>query len=210
MTTWDTQIKTLIDWTLQGANVWEATSRDLISQAMKEAQRIASERVQHLDEGGRPEPTRSQEAAESSGEGALFGADLSTIVEDPFFEQAINLRRHAEIGDPNSDVEPSRTILDETDASAIAGPTKIISEAAFSEPEQAKASASADLDIKMLSLNPDRAMVLRWVLRDLVSERKQWSQVNRVDVQTLVRVGFAEFHGEVPAVTKAGYTAIGR
>jgi hypothetical protein len=152
MAAWDTQIKDLVDWTLQGAKVWEATSKDLIDQAMKEAQRLASERAQQLDEDSSPEPTAPTEAPAQSGEVSLSSTDLSTIVEDPYFEQVTALESHADTYDTDSSVQQNIKNSKKKTDTETAGSTPAISVSTISELGQVGPASAPEPDIKMLSL----------------------------------------------------------
>jgi hypothetical protein len=147
MAAWDTQIQDLVDWTLQGAKVWEATSKELIDQAMKEAQRLASERAQQLDEGIPPEPIGPTDAPEQSGEVSLSCTDRSTIIKGPYFKQATALP-HADTDDTDSSVQLIITNSDETTAIESASPMRAISESAIPELGQAGPAAASEPDIK--------------------------------------------------------------
>jgi hypothetical protein len=54
----------------------------------------------------------------------------------------------------------------------------------------------------------DRAISLRWVLRDIKNNRLNWSPVAQYDLQILIIMGLVEMRNDVPILTNAGANAI--
>jgi hypothetical protein len=54
----------------------------------------------------------------------------------------------------------------------------------------------------------DRAIHLRWVLRDIVGKRTKLSPVSPDDLRTLIEMGLVEMRGEIPVLTHAGDRAL--
>ena len=54
----------------------------------------------------------------------------------------------------------------------------------------------------------DRAISLRWTLRDILAKRTKFLSVDDADLQLLVDMGLVEMHDGEPALTSAGVTAI--
>jgi hypothetical protein len=50
----------------------------------------------------------------------------------------------------------------------------------------------------------DRAIILRWVLRDIKGGRLKWSPVNQRDLRTLIDLGLVEIRDDKPVLTNAG------
>ena len=54
----------------------------------------------------------------------------------------------------------------------------------------------------------DRAIHLRWVLRDIVGKRTKLSPVSPDDLRTLIEMGLVEMRDEIPVLTHAGDRAL--
>ena len=54
----------------------------------------------------------------------------------------------------------------------------------------------------------ERAIALRWALRDILGNRLKLSPVRDDDLRTLIDLGFVEMRDEVPVVTPAGLAAL--
>jgi hypothetical protein len=63
-------------------------------------------------------------------------------------------------------------------------------------------------DIDTAPEDRDRAIVLRWALRDIKGERLKWSPVDQHDLQTLIDLGLVEIMDERPVLTNVGVGAI--
>jgi hypothetical protein len=84
-----------------------------------------------------------------------------------------------------------------------------------SSPSEAKEEQQAALmtailkpSISTASADRDRGIALRWLLRDIRSNRLQWSPVSPEDLQTLIELGLVEMCENTPVLTKAGIAAI--
>jgi hypothetical protein len=62
--------------------------------------------------------------------------------------------------------------------------------------------------IRTRSADPDRAMGLRWVLRDIAANRLKLSPVSELDLQDLIEMKLVELRDGIPHLTSAGVTAI--
>jgi hypothetical protein len=58
-------------------------------------------------------------------------------------------------------------------------------------------------------LGLERAMHLRWVLRDIMGKRTKLSPARPDDLRTLIGMGLVEMLGDIPALTHAGERALG-
>ena len=62
-------------------------------------------------------------------------------------------------------------------------------------------SPFADFDL-------ERAIALRWTLRDIKAKRLKLSPVGDSDLKTLIDVGMVEMRDDVPVLTNAGHDAL--
>jgi hypothetical protein len=69
--------------------------------------------------------------------------------------------------------------------------------------------AIVEPDIYTVRADRDRAVALRWVLRDIRSNRLNWSSVTQYDLQILTIMGLVEMRDDSPVLTNAGVSAIG-
>jgi hypothetical protein len=58
------------------------------------------------------------------------------------------------------------------------------------------------------SLGVENAIRLRWVLRDIRSNRLKWTPASPEDVRTLINMGYVEMKGDNPVVTALGLSEI--
>jgi hypothetical protein len=68
--------------------------------------------------------------------------------------------------------------------------------------------AIVEPDIYTAPTNRDRAIVLRWVLRDIKANRLNLSPVDQRDLLDLIDMGLVEIRNDVPLLTSAGDNAI--
>jgi hypothetical protein len=76
------------------------------------------------------------------------------------------------------------------------------------EPKSALLLAIVEPDIYTARTDRDRAVALRWVLRDIKNNRLKWSPVNENDLRTLIEMGLVEVLNDTPVLTNAGVNAI--
>ena len=62
-------------------------------------------------------------------------------------------------------------------------------------------SPFADLDL-------ERAIALRWTLRDIKAKRLKMSPVSENDLRKLLELGLVEVRDDVPVLTNAGHDAL--
>lgn len=62
--------------------------------------------------------------------------------------------------------------------------------------------------VRTISADGDRAMRLRWVLRDIAANRLKLSPVSELDLQDLVEIKLVELRDGIPHLTIAGETTI--
>jgi hypothetical protein len=58
------------------------------------------------------------------------------------------------------------------------------------------------------NLESERAIALRWALRDIRGDRLKLSPVKEADLQSLIDLGFVEMKDDSPVVTEAGLAAL--
>jgi len=68
--------------------------------------------------------------------------------------------------------------------------------------------ALVEPDIDTAPADRERAIVLRWVLRDIKANRLRLSPVNQRDLRDLTDMGLVEVRNETPVLTNAGAGAI--
>jgi hypothetical protein len=54
----------------------------------------------------------------------------------------------------------------------------------------------------------ERAIALRWTLRDIKAKRLKLSPVSDSDLKTLIDLGLVEMRDDVPVLTNAGHDAL--
>lgn len=54
----------------------------------------------------------------------------------------------------------------------------------------------------------ERAIALRWTLRDIKAKRLKFSPVGATDLTLLTELGLIETSDEIPALTQAGHDAL--
>ena len=57
-------------------------------------------------------------------------------------------------------------------------------------------------------LSLERAIALRWTLRDIKAGRLKLSPVSESDLTTLIDIGLVELQEDAPVLTAAGHTAL--
>jgi hypothetical protein len=68
--------------------------------------------------------------------------------------------------------------------------------------------AIVEPDIYTARADRNRAIDLRWVLRDIKSNRLKWSPVNPHDLRMLTIMGLVEMRDDAPVLTSAGFSVI--
>jgi hypothetical protein len=75
-------------------------------------------------------------------------------------------------------------------------------------PEPALLVAIKQMDYRTAAGDRERAIALRWVLRDILGRRLKLSPVSNEDLQTLVAFGLLEMRSDLPTLTEAGLGVI--
>jgi hypothetical protein len=63
-------------------------------------------------------------------------------------------------------------------------------------------------DRPFANLELEKAIALRWALRDIVAKRLKLTPLKQDDLQTLVELGLIEVRDGVPVVTQTGFEAL--
>jgi hypothetical protein len=63
-------------------------------------------------------------------------------------------------------------------------------------------------DRPLARLELERAIALRWAMRDIIANRLKLTPVRDEDLRTLVELGFVEMRDDAPVVTQAGIAAL--
>jgi hypothetical protein len=99
--------------------------------------------------------------------------------------------------------------MDDVSALPVIVPVASISaEARTEEPKSALLMAIVTPDIYTTQVDRDRAIALRWVLRDIKTNRLKWWPVNQYDLRDLIDMGLVEMRNDAPVLTNAGVNAI--
>jgi hypothetical protein len=63
-------------------------------------------------------------------------------------------------------------------------------------------------DRPLANFDLEKAIALRWALRDIVAKRLKLAPLKQDDLQTLIELGFVELRDGVPVVTQSGLAAL--
>jgi hypothetical protein len=75
-------------------------------------------------------------------------------------------------------------------------------------PQPALLTTIGKANVHVATIDRDRAIALRWALRDIRGKRLKWSPIGQNDLQTLSQLGLVEVQDGVPVLTHAGAGAI--
>jgi hypothetical protein len=93
---------------------------------------------------------------------------------------------------------------------SLSGPptSSATAEAKRGEHKSTLLMAIVEPDIYTARADRDRAVALRWVLRDIKNNRLKWSPVGQDDLRILIEMGLVEMRDSAPKLTNAGASAI--
>jgi hypothetical protein len=127
---------------------------------------------------------------------AALIASISTTVEEP-------------VARPSSTIVAGTKPITGSDLPAVAPAVSSISaETLTAEPKSALLMAIVEPDIYTARADRDRAVALRWVLRDIKNNRLKGSPVDQDDLRILIEMGLVEMRDSAPMLTNAGVSAI--
>jgi hypothetical protein len=84
----------------------------------------------------------------------------------------------------------------------------ILAEARKGEPRSPLEKAITGPDIDASRPDRDRAIAVRWVLRDIRGNRLKWSPPREHDLKVLIEFDLVEMRDGLPQLTSAGVSAI--
>jgi hypothetical protein len=123
-------------------------------------------------------------------------ASISAAVEQP-------------VARPSSAIAADTKPVAGSELAAVAPAVSSVSaETLTAEPKSALLRAIVEPDIYTARADRDRAVGLRWVLRDIKNHRLKWSPVDQDDLRILIELGLVEMRDGAPMLTNAGVSAI--
>jgi hypothetical protein len=218
----------LINWTVQEAQYLKSKPREpeSIDDGIPSLDAFLAMMESELAKGQEPAQSDSAGAAESQ-IGVAQRADEAL----PHYK-AIGVTGAAEAASPASAQVVSSTLKEEQPVRIISSPTSIsvtdvqvvgaphdapaVPEAAPSTSPEAQNGAPApallmalkQTDYRTARADRERAIVLRWALRDILGKRLKLSPISHDDLQTLMAFGLVEMQGDSPTLTQAGLGVI--
>jgi len=176
----------LVDWTIQEAQHLKAERREP-SDVNDKSPLDKLLAVLEREPAGRTDP---------DGPAALIAPGIHLTVEEP-------------VARPSREAVSATKPVTMSDPPAVAPAVSSNSaDARTEEPKSALLMAIVAPDIYTARADRDRAVALRWVLRDIKNNRLKWSPVNQDDLRTLIEMGLVEMRDDAPVLTNAGVSAI--
>jgi hypothetical protein len=175
----------LVDWTIQEAQHLKVERREP-SEVNDKSSLGKLLAVLEREPAGRADP---------EGPVALI-AGIPPTVEEP-------------VARPSGEIVAATKPVTASDLPAVAPVVSSISaETLTAEPKSALLMAIVEPDIYTARADRDRAVALRWVLRDIKNNRLKWSPVDQDDLRILIEMGLVEMRDGAPMLTNAGVSAI--
>ena len=175
---------------------------DLVNWTMRAAKQLRPEHHMHGDiKGSSPlsgilQGVLEGERGEPSSEG-IQAADFNSVqlTEDPIASPP---------SEPADGRKPDTASYLITDTQA----TPLAPADGQASPMSPLMKAIVDPDIYTAPADRDRAIVLRWVLRDIKANRLKLSPIDQRDLRELIDLGLVEMQNDAPVLTSAGVNAI--
>jgi hypothetical protein len=182
------------------------TEIDLIDWTIQEAQHLKDGRREPSDLDDGPSLEKILTVLEREPAGPTKPEDpVAQIASAPSIQMAIE----EPIGRPPSQAVAAPNTDDVSDLPPAAPAASSISaEALTEEPKSALLMAIVAPDIYTAQVDRDRAIALRWVLRDIKNNRLKWWPVNQHDLRDLIDMELVEMRNDAPVLTNAGVNAI--
>ena len=175
----------LVDWTIQEAQQLKAERREP-SDVHDKSSLDKLLGVLEREPAGRTDP---------EGPVALI-AGMPPTVEEP-------------VARPSGETVATTRPVTGSDLPAVAPAVSSISaETLAEEPKSALLMAVVEPDIYTARADRDRAVALRWVLRDIKNDRLKGSPVSQHDLRILIEMGLVEMRSDAPVLTNVGVSAI--
>ena len=179
------------------------TEIDLVDWTMQEARHLKADRHEPSDVNEKSSIDKliavfeREPVARTDPEGPVaLIAGIPPTVEEP-------------VARPSSETVAAIQPVTGSDLPAVAPAVSSISaEALTAEPKAALLMAIVEPDIYTARADRDRAVALRWVLRDIKNNRLKWWPVDQDDLRTLIEMGLVEMRNDAPVLTNAGFSAI--
>jgi hypothetical protein len=179
------------------------TNLDLIDWTLQEARQLSPEHHMPSELEAKPSLSKLLLLEVLEGERAEPSAHetISRIVDPPGIKldtENLTARPTSEVvaGPKPHTVSKSTQVAPSISPDVLGAPKSLLLKAIV-EPDQHTAPGDRD-----------RAITLRWALRDINSNRLKWSPVNQHDLRDLIDMGLVEMHDDAPVLTNAGVGAI--
>lgn len=179
------------------------TNLDLVNWTMHEARQLSPEHHMHSEiEGSHSLDNLLLEVLEGE-RGKPSSEDIRVVS-----IRSVQLTYGSPTADPPSDVteEPKPETAFCLPAYTRAAPSAPADAQAV--PMSALLKAIVEPDIYTAPIDRDRAIVLRWVLRDIKGNRLKWSPVDPYNLRELIDMGLVEMRNDAPVLTNAGVNAV--
>lgn len=175
------------------------TNIDLIDWTLQEAQQLRSEEARY------PEAPSSLSKLLS----VLEGDHMGPRQNEPT-AQAISVPHQSAPADHTTAGEPialeERHVPDLPVVAAVEEP-RLETLPATEKSKSALLMAIIEPTIYTEQVYRERAIALRWTLRDIKANRLNWSPISQDDLQTLIDLGLVEIFRDEPVLTNAGLRA---
>jgi len=173
---------------------------DLIDWTIQEAQHLKVERRESRDLDGAPLLNKLLTVLEREPLGETnTEAPVAQIADAPGMQTTIE--------EPT--VLPSKlSVAALKTESDLPVPTGSSSSIRAEEPKSAFLMAIVAPDIYTARVDRDRAVAVRWVLRDIQGKRLKWWPVNQHELRRLIEMGLVEMRDDAPVLTDLGTSAI--
>jgi hypothetical protein len=182
------------------------TEIDLVDWTIQEAQHLKAERREPSDVNDKSSLDKLLGVLERESAGRNDPEGAAALISVP---PSIQLTVEEPIARPSGEAVSATKPVTVPDLPAVASAVSSISaEASTAEPKSALLMAIVEPDIYTARAERDRAVALRWVLRDIKNNRLKWWPVNENDLRTLIEMGLVEMRNDAPVLTNAGVSAI--
>jgi hypothetical protein len=181
------------------------TDINLVDWTIQEAQHLKAEKREPADFNDKSSLGKllavleREPAGRTAAEGpdALIATSIRLAVEEPVARL------------PSETVAAAEPVaVSDRPAAAPAASAISSAEALTAEPNSALLMAIVEPDIYTARADRDRAVALRWVLRDIKNDRLKGCPVNEIDLRNLMEIGLVEMRNDTPVLTNAGVNAI--
>jgi hypothetical protein len=185
-----------------GWSIFIVSDLDLVNWTMQEARQLSPEHHMHSEIEGSPSLDNllgvlEGERGEPSSEGVR-----------PINVRSVQLTVGSPISNPYSEVPegPKPGVTSDLPAHAQASPSAPADRR--TAPMSRLLKAIVEPDIYTVPADRERAIDLRWVLRDIKANRLKLSPVDQQDLRDLIDMGLVEMRNDNPVLTSAGVSAI--